>query len=115
MGNPYSRNVKRIPARLVKDPTNIAIDWPYGGTPLGVARDIEFRENVAHRPSCGLGAAPARKLLSGRVQVGDGAGRVDAEDGIANRVERRVGRVRHESLNHDGAADGAQPRRGFRP
>jgi len=50
MGNPYSRNVKRIPARLVKDPTNIAIDWPYGGTPLGVARDIEFRENVAHRP-----------------------------------------------------------------
>jgi len=49
MANPYSRHVKRIPGRLYKDPTDTSLAAPYGGTPLGLARDVEFRPNAKAR------------------------------------------------------------------
>jgi hypothetical protein len=39
MATPVSRNVIRMPGRLIKDPTSLSSDTP-GGTELGIVRDI---------------------------------------------------------------------------
>lgn len=39
-------NILRIPGRLVADPTDLTIAFPFGGTALGMASDIIFRPNA---------------------------------------------------------------------
>lgn len=46
MASPDASNLKKVHGWLVKDPTNLAGTFPYGGTALGLARDHEFRPNV---------------------------------------------------------------------
>ncbi len=43
MSAPNVRNILRMPGRLVKNPTNLAADYPHGGTELGVVRDIVWK------------------------------------------------------------------------
>lgn len=40
------RSVMRVPGRLCINPTNIANDFPHGGTALGLTRDVEFRIGI---------------------------------------------------------------------
>lgn len=47
MSAPYARDVLRIPGKLVKTPTNLSAAFPYGGTELGVVRDMAFQ--VGHK------------------------------------------------------------------
>lgn len=42
------RNVLYLPGRLAVSPTNLASDFPHGGTELGVVRDAQFRPNIRH-------------------------------------------------------------------
>lgn len=46
MAAPNVRNIFRLPGRFVKSPTNLAADYPHGGTELGVARNMEFRPGI---------------------------------------------------------------------
>jgi hypothetical protein len=46
MGAADTRHVLTVPVRLVADPTNLSVPFPYGGTALGLARDVEFVPNV---------------------------------------------------------------------
>ncbi len=46
MANANVLNIRRIPGRLVKNPTDLAAAFPHGGTPLGVTRDMEFRMGI---------------------------------------------------------------------
>lgn len=46
MSAPLARNVLRVPGRLVKNPTDLSSAYPYGGTELGVVRDIEFTPGI---------------------------------------------------------------------
>lgn len=43
MSAPSIRNVFRFPGRLISSPTNLSAAHPYGGTELGIARDMIFR------------------------------------------------------------------------
>lgn len=43
-------NIRRIHARLVADPTNLSTAFPYGGTALGLAKEMHFRPKVRSRP-----------------------------------------------------------------
>lgn len=42
--NPES--VMRVPARLCKSPTNLALPYPHGGTALGIVAQIAFKPNM---------------------------------------------------------------------
>lgn len=46
MSTPYARNVVRAPGRLVLNPTDLTAAYPYGGTELGVVRDLLFRPGI---------------------------------------------------------------------
>lgn len=46
MSAPQAHHILRIPGRLVKNPTNMSSDYPYGGTELGVIRDIEWSPGI---------------------------------------------------------------------
>lgn len=50
MATPATRHVRKIPGRLIKDPTNLSAASPYGGTVLGLVRQIYFRPRSTHRP-----------------------------------------------------------------
>ena len=39
-------NILRIPGRLVADPTDLTIAFPFGGTALGMASDVIWRPNA---------------------------------------------------------------------
>ncbi len=40
MSAPAARNVLRMPGKLVKSPTSLSTTYPYGGTELGVLRNV---------------------------------------------------------------------------
>lgn len=42
MSAPLPRNILKIPGKLIKSPTNLSTTSPYGGTELGVCRDMAF-------------------------------------------------------------------------
>lgn len=46
MAAPNVRNVVRMPGRFVKNPTDLQVAYPHGGTELGVARNMEFRAGI---------------------------------------------------------------------
>ena len=46
MSAPRTRDILRVPGRLVLNPTNIAAAYPHGGTELGVCRDVVFRPGI---------------------------------------------------------------------
>lgn len=43
MATASALNLLRMPARLVKNPTDLSTTFPYGGTALGLARELVFR------------------------------------------------------------------------
>jgi hypothetical protein len=45
MAAPNLSRVVRIPGRVIVNPTNLALPYPYGGTELGIHRDVELRFN----------------------------------------------------------------------
>lgn len=49
MAAPKSRDVRFIQGKLVKDPTNLAAAFPYGGTELGLTTSILFKPGVRSR------------------------------------------------------------------
>lgn len=49
MAAPNARNVRFIQGKLVKDPTNLAIAYPYGGTELGLTTAVLFKPGVQAR------------------------------------------------------------------
>lgn len=49
MASPKARNVRFIPGKLVKDPTNLAAAYPYGGTELGLTAAVLFKPGVMSR------------------------------------------------------------------
>jgi hypothetical protein len=49
MATPLARNVRFVPGRLVKDPTNLAIAYPYGGTELGLTTAMIFKPGIQSR------------------------------------------------------------------
>ena len=46
MGTANARLIRRVPGRLVKDPTDLSIAFPFGGTPLGITGAMEFRPAI---------------------------------------------------------------------
>lgn len=46
MASPDPMGVRRIPARVCANPTDLSIDFPHGGTALGEVRAITFRPEV---------------------------------------------------------------------
>ena len=50
MATAVTRNILFMPGRLYKDPTDLSAAAPYGGTALGMTRNMEFRFNAAHQP-----------------------------------------------------------------
>ncbi len=46
MGTANARLIRRVPGRLVKDPTDLSIAFPFGGTPLGIMGAMEFRPAI---------------------------------------------------------------------
>lgn len=46
MSTPRAHDILRVPGRLVKNPTDLAAAYPYGGTELGVVRDIEWSPGI---------------------------------------------------------------------
>lgn len=42
------RNVLRLPGELIKDPTDLSTTAPYGGTRLGLVRNLYFRPGLEH-------------------------------------------------------------------
>lgn len=49
MAAPNAKNVRFIPGKLVKDPTNLGTTYPYGGTELGLTTAILFKPGVRSR------------------------------------------------------------------
>lgn len=43
---PNTRNILKIPGRLVKDPTDLTAAYPHGGTELGIARDCRWSPGI---------------------------------------------------------------------
>lgn len=46
MSAPFPRNLLRVPAELVWNPTNLLTAFPHGGTQLGLVRDIEAKLGI---------------------------------------------------------------------
>lgn len=70
MSAPYARDVLKIPGKLVKTPTNLSTVFPYGGTELGVVRDMAFQ--IGHKidvPEAEEFKAPAAILNGGETPV----------------------------------------------
>ena len=49
MATPRARDILKVPGRLVKNPTNLAAAYPYGGTELGLTKNRSFRLRATHR------------------------------------------------------------------
>lgn len=49
MSAPNVSNIYRSPGRLVKNPTSLTSAYPFGGTELGIARDMAFKPMIATR------------------------------------------------------------------
>ena len=49
MGTAKSNRVLHLPGRICKSPTNLALDFPHGGTALGLVRDRRWRRLQATR------------------------------------------------------------------
>lgn len=47
MSAPNPRDILKIPGRLVAAPTNMDAEYPYGGTELGVCRDVAMNFGVS--------------------------------------------------------------------
>lgn len=64
MTSPLARNILKIPGKLVKDPTNLSLPYPYGGTEIGVCRDnmLTFNQKVDF-PMAEEFGAPAAAIL----------------------------------------------------
>lgn len=62
------RNVIRAPGKLIKDPTNLSAADPYGGTELGVVRNLVFRPGHETEESLGeeFGRVVAATLVAER-------------------------------------------------
>ena len=50
MATARARDVLKIPGKLVKDPTDLAAAYPYGGTELGLYRSVVFNPGMSYRP-----------------------------------------------------------------
>ena len=61
-------NVLYNPGTLVKDPTNFAAAYPYGGTILGTCRDVIFRPNIVVRER---GTEEYGEQVTGLLYVGE--------------------------------------------
>lgn len=65
------RDILRVPGQLCLDPTDLSIDFPHGGTAIGIVRDIEFRYGIR----TGLvtaeewGSTPVETVFSGESAV----------------------------------------------
>lgn len=46
MATPHAYNILRVPGRLIKNPTNLSTTSPYGGTELGVVRNVVFTPGI---------------------------------------------------------------------
>jgi hypothetical protein len=46
MSTPNARDLLRVPAELVWNPTSLLTAYPHGGSALGLVRDLEIRLNV---------------------------------------------------------------------
>ena len=51
MATAVTRNILYMPGRLYSDPTDLSIAAPYGGTALGVTRNMQFRFNAEYKPA----------------------------------------------------------------
>jgi hypothetical protein len=48
MSAPFPRNLLRVPAELVWNPSDIMTAFPHGGTQLGLVRDIDVKLNARY-------------------------------------------------------------------
>lgn len=51
MAAPSTSKIFRFPGRLIKSPTSLSAVAPYGGTELGIARNMVFRLGIKTTPS----------------------------------------------------------------
>lgn len=67
MAAPYSRNVLHLPGELIKDPTDLSAAAPYGGTRLGMVRNLYFRPGIRHVTITAeeWGGAPVEVIYAG--------------------------------------------------
>lgn len=49
MALPNVQDVLQVPGRLSYNPTSLSLDYPHGGTALGIVRQISVRPAVAHQ------------------------------------------------------------------
>lgn len=50
MAAPATRHILHMPGRLIKDPTDLSLADPYGGTKLGIFKSVTFSLKIEHHP-----------------------------------------------------------------
>jgi hypothetical protein len=113
-----TNNIFRSPGRLVLNPTNLALAYPYGGKELGVCRDALFKPNVK---TVGLIAeefkTPVEVVYSGQEPIFTGVLRTWDNDligalfaGLGKQTDGsgNVGVIHNELVNPAGSALSSQ-------